>query len=231
MGKLTYRTLRENVVDEIRIKILDQELAPGMRIVEQNLSEELGVSRGPIREALRQLEQEGLVEYTRNVGCSVKKITLEDIYEIYLLRSMYEVIAVRLYDGDFSDEDFAKMDEVLELMRTLEPDKNSDEEFTKLVTFDRMLHAIIVEKAEFSRLTKAWSELDYGNVVCFYAGNSDRKAGIERQYSIHKRLVDVLRSKDKEKICDAITEHYMSTVRRLMQERGISEEHMKYKVI
>lgn len=229
--KLSYRTLRENVVDEIRIKILNQELAPGMRIVEQNLSDELGVSRGPIREALRQLEQEGLVEYTRNVGCSVKKITLEDIYEIYLLRSMYEVMAVKLYDGDFADEDFARMDEILELMKALESDKDSEEEMAKLVTYDRMLHAIIVEKAEFTRLTKAWSELDYGNVICFYAGNSDRRAGIERQYPIHKKLVDILRTRDKEKICDAITEHYMSTVQRLMQEEGVFQENMKYKVI
>ena len=59
MAKLRYRTLRENVVDEIRMKILSREYESGMRIVEQNLSDELGVSRGPIREALRQLEQEG----------------------------------------------------------------------------------------------------------------------------------------------------------------------------
>ena len=66
MGKLTYQTLRENVVDVIRMKIFNHELAPGMRIIEQDISDELGVSRGPIREALRQLEQEGLVEYVRN---------------------------------------------------------------------------------------------------------------------------------------------------------------------
>ena len=109
MGKIVFKTLRENVADEIRMKILNQELAPGMRIIEQSLSEELGVSRAPIREALRQLEQEGVVEYERNVGCSVKKITLEDIYEIYLLRSTYEVIAVKSFEGNFTDEDLAKI--------------------------------------------------------------------------------------------------------------------------
>ena len=49
MAKLRYRTLRENVVDEIRMKILNREYEPGMRIVEQNLSDELGVSRGRTR--------------------------------------------------------------------------------------------------------------------------------------------------------------------------------------
>ena len=65
MGKLTYQTLRENVVDVIRMKIFNHELAPGMRIIEQDISDELGVSRGRSGEALRQLEQEGLVEYEK----------------------------------------------------------------------------------------------------------------------------------------------------------------------
>lgn len=61
MSKLRYQTLRENVAKVIREKILNKELKPGMRIIEQNLSDELEVSRGPIREALRQLEQEVLL--------------------------------------------------------------------------------------------------------------------------------------------------------------------------
>ena len=119
MGKIRFKTLRESVAEEIRIKILNQELTPGMRIIEQELSEELGVSRGPIREALRQLEQEGMIEYTRNVGCSVREITMQDVYETYLLRSNYEILAVRLFHADFTDEEIDKMEEVLELMRNL----------------------------------------------------------------------------------------------------------------
>ena len=118
MSKLRYQTLRENVAKVIREKILNKELKPGMRIIEQNLSDELEVSRGPIREALRQLEQEGVVEYTRNVGCSVKEITIKDLYEIYLLRSTYEILAVKLCGGQFEQEDIERMEEVLEHMRS-----------------------------------------------------------------------------------------------------------------
>ena len=213
MGKLAYRTLRENIVEEIREKILNQELPPGMRIVEQDISDEFGVSRGPIREALRQLEQEGMIEYTRNVGCSVKKITLADIREIYLLSSTYEMLAVRSYDGNFSDSDIEKMDKILEQMAYLnEPD------YTYIVSLDCMLHSIFVEKTGMPRLKKAWRDLNYGNILSCYAGNQDVNVVAKRQYPIHKELVDVCRTRNTENICDAISKHYMLTINRVLKE-------------
>ena len=95
MSVLAYRTLRENVVDMIRAKILNHEIKPGQRIVEMDLANEFHTSRGPIREALRQLENEGIIEYTRNVGCSVRTFSFWDSYEVYLLRTSYELVSVR----------------------------------------------------------------------------------------------------------------------------------------
>lgn len=213
MGKLAFKTLRENVSEEIRLKILNQELTPGMRIIEQDLSDELGVSRGPIREALRQLEQEGMVEYTRNVGCSVREITIQDIYETYLLRSNYEMIAVRLYEAQFTDEEIARMEEALELMKNL-----TIENYSKIVSYGCMFHGVIIEKAGLARLKKAWQDQEYGEIISCNAGFVDKQTVLERQYPIHRELVDICKTRDVEAICNAISDHYMLTIKRLKSE-------------
>ncbi|MFR2253891.1 MAG: GntR family transcriptional regulator, partial [Clostridium sp.] len=131
MGKLDYRTLRENVADEIRMKILNGDMKPGDKIIEQELASEFGISRGPVREALRQLEQEGMVEYSRNVGCSVKHIGMDDVYEIYYMRANYEMMAVGLYNAPFPQETIEKMEQVLEQMKQLHK-----EEYRKVFELD-----------------------------------------------------------------------------------------------
>lgn len=99
MSELLYQTLRESVVNAIRTKIMNHQIRPGERIVEMELAHEFQTSRGPIREALRQLENEGIVEYTRNVGCSVRTFSFWDSYEVYLLRTNYEAVSVRFLNG------------------------------------------------------------------------------------------------------------------------------------
>ena len=217
MSKLRYQTLRENVAKVIREKILNKELKHGMRIIEQNLSDELEVSRGPIREALRQLEQEGVVEYTRNVGCSVKEITIKDLYEIYLLRSTYEILAVKLCGGQFEQEDIERMEEVLEHMKEL---KNYEE----VVMCDNVLHSIFVEKGDFQRIKKVWSDLDYGSIVSCYITGFDEQKTVERQYEFHKKLVEACKTRDVEIICEELRNHYMNSVRYFMEAEGLPED-------
>lgn len=215
MAEFRYRTLRENVADAIRMKILDQELAPGMHIVEQDLAEEFGVSRAPVREALRQLEQEGMIEYSRNVGCSVKGVTLEDVYEIYFLRAHYEIMAVRLCGGRFSDEALNNMERTLDYMKEM---KNG--QFHKVAEYDIMFHEAVIRQAESPRLIKAWKDLNYGVVISCYISYTDRDIMIGRQYRIHRELFDIFRSEDADRICDAIITHYGMTSMRNMRENG-----------
>lgn len=98
------KTLREQVVEILRHKILSGEIKPGERIIEAKVAEELKVSRGPLREALRQIEEEGLVVYEAQKGCVVKTMTYEEMQETYLIQSTLEKLAVQMCGGEISKE-------------------------------------------------------------------------------------------------------------------------------
>lgn len=90
-------TLREIVLDKLRSAIMNFQLLPGDRLVERDLCERLGVSRTSVREALRHLESEGLVEFADAKGPRVAIITLEDACDIYELRCVLEGMIVQLF--------------------------------------------------------------------------------------------------------------------------------------
>lgn len=219
MGRLDYRTLRENVADEIRMKIINGELVPGARIVEQDLASEFGVSRGPVREALRQLEEEGLVEYTRNAGCSVRQIGLEDIYEIYYMRANYEMMAVKLYGKEFPAETLERMQKITDQMKALQNDA-----YREVFELDNRFHEQIMELVPFERLKKAWDDLSYGNIVIGYNMNVNRDDVLQIQHQIHEKLLKVCREGAPETVSQAILEHYLfgleKLIRKMKEEAG-----------
>ena len=212
MGKLDYRTLRENVADEIRMKILNGDMKPGDKIIEQELASEFGISRGPVREALRQLEQEGMVEYSRNVGCSVRHIGMDDIYEIYYMRANYEMMAVRLHNGPFPQEPLEKMEHILEQMKLLRK-----EEYRKVFELDNEFHEVILDLVSFKRLKKAWEDLNYGNIVTGYNMEVDSEQVIKRQYLIHEKLLNACKTGSPAQVEQAIADHYLGGVEKLIQ--------------
>lgn len=214
-----FRTLRENVVEAIRNKIINQELKPGEKIVEMELAEEFKTSRGPVREALRQLEHEGLIEYTRNVGCAVKNPDLQESFEIYLIRVSYEILAVKYMGGRIPSETISNMEKVLDKMASLD-----ESQYAQVYLYDNEFHSELVKMTKLKHLYRLWSELSYGNIVTGYNNVQDKKRVVERQYTVHKVIVDACRTGDTGEICKAVSEHYMRTITRLMKEQGIKED-------
>ncbi len=220
---LKYRTLRENVVDIIRVRIINGDLKPGTKIVEQDLAEEFHISRGPIREALRQLEQEGMIEYTRNVGCFVRTVEIEDVYEIYYMRANYEIMAVKLYGNRFPEEVICRMENILEEMRQL-----TQEDCQKIFELDNKMHHEIMQLVSFPRLKKAWETLEYGNIIISNNTKIDLKTMVHSQYMIHKKLVDACKTGHLPTICNAILEHYMTSVKKMVEASHIEHSNLKY---
>lgn len=92
-------TLRQQLVETLRNAMLSGKIPPGSRLVELQLAEQLGVSRGPLREAVRQLVEEGLIDQVPYKGTVVKTLSTKDVEEIYSFRTLLETFAFeRIWD-------------------------------------------------------------------------------------------------------------------------------------
>jgi len=106
--------LRRDVVDALRTAIIEGRLAPGARLTERELIEMTGVSRTVIREALRQLESEGVIETIPNKGPIVRKLTRDEAKDLYLIRSVLEGLAARMFVANATREDIAALKRALD---------------------------------------------------------------------------------------------------------------------
>ena len=105
--------LRRQVADELRQSIISGRLAPGARLVERELIAMMGVSRTVIREALRQLESEGLVAMIPNKGPVVRELTLPEAKDLYSIRAVLEGLAARLFVENADEAQFRKLQTAL----------------------------------------------------------------------------------------------------------------------
>jgi GntR family transcriptional regulator, gluconate operon transcriptional repressor len=142
----------EVVYDDLRALILAGELHPGERLVETELAVRFGVSRGPVREAIRQLEVAGLAIRTQRRGSFVAPLSIQDIQEIYSLRVAIEELAIRRALSRPAPQMLATMRVQLDAMRaTLERGQHRD-----LAEVDLAFHAAFYEAAAHRRLQAVW---------------------------------------------------------------------------
>ena len=102
--------VRQQVAEALRGAITSGRFAPGQRLVEKDLCELTGVSRASVREALRQLETEGLIETLPNRGPSVSKLSAQDAASIYEVRGALEALAARLFATNATDEQVQQLE-------------------------------------------------------------------------------------------------------------------------
>jgi DNA-binding GntR family transcriptional regulator len=126
-------SLHSQVFNYIRDAILNGRYKPGDPLVETKLAEELGVSRTPIREAIRQLELEGLVISIPNKGVVVDGVSQQDIDDIYTIRSMLEGLAARWAAQRIDEQGLKALEEIIELMEYYTK-KNDFDQLTQLDT-------------------------------------------------------------------------------------------------
>ena len=148
-------------------KIRTREYEPGYRLVLATIAEELGVSVVPVREAIRQLEAEGMVTYERNVGASVTTYNREAYYESMDIVATLEANATAQSAQYLDAEDIARAREINQRMRELDI-LHDPEEFTQL---NKEFHSVLFSKCPNERLKNLvvdqWKQLEYHRVSTF----------------------------------------------------------------
>ncbi len=154
-SRIEQRSVQQEVVDLIRQAIVSGKLELGQHLAESSLSEQMAVSRIPIREALRQLEQEGLVMRYNNRGCFVTDFADEDVREVFSLRSSLECMAIEWATPHIAAEDIGVLRQLINEQRQTA----AAQDFAGLARLDMRFHEYICVKAQHSRLLKEWYSL------------------------------------------------------------------------
>jgi DNA-binding GntR family transcriptional regulator len=159
-------TLRAHVAERLRAAILAGDIAPGAPLVETALSQRFDVSRGPLREALRQLVEEGLLVTVPYTGTHVASLSVEDVREIYSLRTTLEIFAFEQV-WERRDERFrrelARRNEVLLATIDAGDDRAS-------ISTELEFHGLVYEASEHKLLQRAWHGLR-GRLQLYWAAH------------------------------------------------------------
>ncbi len=150
------RSLSDEVVVRLRDAIVNGKLAPGERLREELLASSMGVSRGPVREAIQRLEREGLVIIHPNRGATVARLAREDLDEVYSLRRSLERLAIREAIRHADQDQLAEMASIVAEMVASSAVSITPQVAAEL---DVRFHQALLESTGHKRLIRTWMDL------------------------------------------------------------------------
>ncbi len=194
--------LRDVVFITLRQAILKGQLKPGERLIEMNLCERMGVSRTPIREAIRKLELEGLVEMIPMCGARVAGITSKQLKDVLEVRAALDELAIRLACKRITDEELKELrDAMIKFEQVI---KTGNE--VKIVAQDVKFHDIIVEAGKNERLTQMVFNLS--EQVYRYRYECIKDASLHNELVLeHREMFESICGKDEERAVRAVQNH------------------------
>jgi DNA-binding GntR family transcriptional regulator len=194
------------VYGELRERILNLDLAPGARLTEAELAAEMAVSRTPLREALRMLLAEDLVEQLPTGGMLVRRLDLQDMQELYAVRAALEGLAAREACRRLTEADLEALGNLVEQMRLL---VDHPAELTRL---GRELHARIAAIAGNRRCEQLLRQL-HGHMRRYHALSSRREPRRRAALEDHRALFEALRARDPDAAEQTVRDHVLAACR------------------
>lgn len=216
MARFDNLTLRERVHDHLKREILANRYAPGSELLEVPLSEELGVSRGPVREALRSLEAEGLVAITPRRGAVVVSLTKREFLEAYQVREALEALGVRLAVPRLTEAALEGLDRRLDAMAQHAEAGDVDAFFEANAAF----HEAFMEASENRRLIEVYRRL-MAQMGPYRRPSARLRGNVERSIAEHREILVAARARDVEAAVALLMRHIQVPQRML---EGMTDE-------
>jgi DNA-binding GntR family transcriptional regulator len=188
-----YKPLRDIVFDAIKEAILTGRLKPGERLMEVQLAEEMGVSRTPVREAIRKLELEGLVVMVPRKGAYVSGLTLKDVAEVFEIRSSLEGLAATLAAERITEDEIKSLDKILSDI-TQASEKGDTETVIKK---DMEFHQVLFSASRNQRLAQIINNLKE-QIDRFRIQSFSNPVRVKSVLSEHKGIIDAIKQGDAE---------------------------------
>jgi len=192
----------QQVMDAVRTAIISGRFAPGDRLVESALSAEFGTSRGPVREALQQLENEGLVMSFPYRGAVVLGVSDDEVHEVLIpIRLTLERYSFLRAIATMTDDDFAELGKQIWLME--QAGKAND--LIKLVEADLAFHEIVISASGQQHTVQIWRTI-WPRIRAYFV-RYERHRNFEQTVEEHRVLLAALQSRDPENVLEHLERH------------------------
>ncbi|MBX6367767.1 MAG: GntR family transcriptional regulator [Rhodospirillales bacterium] len=202
-------TLWERVYGYLRAEILEGRLEPGAELAEVALAEQLGVSRGPIREAIGRLASEGLVTVRPRRGAVVRSLSKEEFLELYQVREALERMAVQLAVPRLTAEQLKQLTTLNARMREAARRGDVDAFFEANLSF----HALLLEASGNEKLQELYQQL-LGQLGRYRLRSLTLRGTLRRSVSEHAAILRAARRGDAERAAQLMAEHIRVPQRR-----------------
>ena len=208
-------SLGGKVFQQLKNSILAGEFENGAELREIALAKKLGVSRTPVREALRQLEQEGLVEIYPNRGAYVKGITYKDVEDIFRIRARLEGLCAEMAVSSITHEQLDKLDEIILLSKFYEEKKDMEH----LLKMDSQFHEVLFESCGSKMLEHQLK--DYHQYVQKARLRSlKRQERAKKSTQEHEEILLAIKDRDAQRADELATRHILNAIANIRLEHG-----------
>ncbi len=204
--------LADQVYQNLSQAILTQKIKPGQHLVEQPLADQLSVSRVSVREAIRRLAQDGLVEIIPSKGSFVVSLTADDVEEIYQLRSALEIIALKEIMLTDNHVNLSPLENIVTQMVSLEQKQDR----LQGAALDNQFHRTLMNLSGLNRTIRIWEQMSTQITMVIYTV-SNYYPSYEGLVERHSKLVELIQSGNYENSAAYLRQHIQEGAQQLLK--------------